>query len=506
MKKTKIGVMVNSSLSTRITKRTIFGAEHIVIEGAGSIIGDSVMNGIYYPMEQVKKLASDSTSIIHAPVSHPMDEAGNFISAGSPQGVHQGYIGAISYNYRMDGDRLVRDIAIDIEKASQSANGREVLRRIENGEDTDTSTGLLMYVEEVSGYGRDGEPYAYVAGEMVLDHDAILLEERGAATSLQGVGMFANSEGDDEELEFCSVTVNASMPSMNMPVANGDHEWSEADAITRIREYTNSADKPSHNYRRFFVQFDRDNADSFDAYKMPFADIIDGVPHAVQAALENAKSKIQTEIADEEKETAMAIVNAYLDKIKKKSVGNSESGIIASLKEKLNSLIEFASSLGYNGNRTDDKSTSNNQEDNAMREMIINALKAAGVNTDGMTDEQLLEAHSKLTANAAGGQGQEGAADNAKAIADAVANALKPLQDEVSSLKGIVNAKNDSELEALSAKVESLKIGINKEQAKALGLEAVKGILTANNVQVGFDVSVGNFKGDKADEMQMPAY
>ena len=76
----------------------------------------------------------------------------------------------------MDGDLLVCDIAIDPEVASRTEKGQRVLDRIEAGEDIDMSTGLVLYVEEAEGYGKDGEPYQYIASNMTLDHFAILDE------------------------------------------------------------------------------------------------------------------------------------------------------------------------------------------------------------------------------------------------------------------------------------------------------------------------------------------
>ena len=203
MKFKRKGLHLNSNLLANavITNKSIYGADHIVVEGAGSIIADTVMNGIYYPRDEVEKLAANTTGDIHAPSGHPVDTAGNFISAGNPQAVHQNYVGAISTNYRMNGDRLVRDIAINPEIANQSVDGKEIIRRINAGEDTDTSTGLLLQLEEIKGIGNDGEPYDFIARNMELDHDALLLRERGAATRLQGVGMFANQLGDDFSID-----------------------------------------------------------------------------------------------------------------------------------------------------------------------------------------------------------------------------------------------------------------------------------------------------------------
>ncbi len=282
------GLHLNSSLTANaiITNKEIYGADHIVIEGAGSIIADTVMNDIFYPKSEVIALANRTKSDLHAPSGHPVDEDGNFISASHPMATQQNFIGGISNNYRMNGDRLVRDIAINPEIANRFDDGKEIIRRIKEKEDTDTSTGLLLQLEEKSGIGNDGEPYKFIARNMELDHDAILLRERGAATSLQGVGMFANSKGDEFKVD--EYTINASLPAMNLPLASSDHVWNESQALSRIKAFTNSEDKPSSNFRRFFLNFDQSNVDSFDSYTNLFADVIDGVPHAVKSPIEAA--------------------------------------------------------------------------------------------------------------------------------------------------------------------------------------------------------------------------
>ncbi len=510
----KKGVLINAKMGTSVARREIFGAEHIVIEGAGSIIGDSVMNGVYYPLEEVQRLASETTGVIHAPVSHPKDSKGNFISAGSPEGVHQGYVGAISYNYRMHGDRLVRDIAIDPEVANGSDKGREVLRRIEEGIDTDTSTGLLLNMEEVDGIGRDGEEYHSVARNMTLDHDAILTDERGAATTLQGVGMFANAEGDMEELTFGEVTVNASMPTMSLPVAPESHTFNESDAIERIKEFTNSGDKPSSNYRRFFLNFDRDNVDSYDAYEMPFADIVNGQPMAVLSALNTAKQTLGS-LDEGDATTANKVIANYEAKSKTQATNaEAEAEVIANGDGKLLSLFKKLASIVAGGdnnvyNQIDKDILSfntNQQEDDAMRDLILSALKNAGVDTEKLNDSDLLAEYNKLNAPAKKEE-EANKDDNDDAVANAVAAAVAPLQAKLDEMESAANAAAEQEKNDLVEKVAGLEIGIDAETAKGMSVNALQNIVTKNTGTVAFNATTSRFKANKANEtVEMPSF
>ena len=108
-----------------------------------------------------------------------------------------------------------------------------------------------------------------------------------------------------------------------------DAEYNEIDAIERIKSYTNSTDAPTSNYRKFFLHFDRDNADSFDAYSMPFADIIDGKPYANKAALSAANVD---SLSDDDKAIANAVIERYSNKKSEgKSFANRVWGKIKSL-------------------------------------------------------------------------------------------------------------------------------------------------------------------------------
>lgn len=531
------GLHLNSSLTSNavITNKSIYGANHIVVEGAGSIIADTVMNGIFYPRDEVEKLAANTNGDIHAPSAHPTDSNGNFISAGDPQAVHQNYVGAISTNYRMKGDRLVRDIAIDPEVANRSADGKEIIRRIEANEDTDTSTGLLLQLEETSGIGNDGEPYEFIARNMELDHDAILLGERGAATTLQGVGMFANSKGDEFAID--QVTINESMIASNLPLAPANHTWNEADALTNIKAFTNSNDKPSSNFRRFFLTFDRKNADDFSAYTNLFADVIDGVPHAVKQPITNAGdnehakayvNRFDNEPTNNKQGFVKKVLNALFGKLMGNELSHDDTH--SKIYDKLNQgrpndcnshwpMEVFDSHFIYRGDNdklykqpystVDDeivfigekseverivefKTITNTNGDRIMRDKILAALTAANVKTDGLDDDALFAAYNGLSDQS----GKDTSAANSEAltkqITDAVTNAVKPLQDQI-------NANANKELDTSVAAVVALNKGIDEATAKTMGLTACNAFLAANG-QPAFGVIAGQHKQVNADE------
>lgn len=318
-------LIVNSTASSgAVTEQRIGNHDYYVVSGAGSIVGNTVMNGIYYPLDEVKKLAASNVGRIPAPVSHPKDENGNLVSAYDQVAQNDFGIGAFSFNYRMSGDRLVRDIAVPKTPSMNSDKHAAVISRIENALDMDTSTGVIYSPVDGSGVGKDGEEYDRVAVNMSLDHDALLPFEIGASTTLMGTGLFANSDGNKSEV----VEYNASMPALNLPLAPLDTSWDSQEADKLIREYTESSDAPSSTYRRYFLYFDRDSVDNFTSYKLPFATIIDGRPHAVLNAINNASSRLeQTQgLSDTDKSRAKRVIESYqakAERMRKDAQGNS---------------------------------------------------------------------------------------------------------------------------------------------------------------------------------------
>ncbi len=479
-------VMIGNRINGRITNKNLFGKPHIIIEGCGSIVGDSVMNGRFYPLSEVRKIPDNTPQWIPAPFDHPGDENGNFIPSYHPLAITQNYGGVWSGNYRMDGDLLIRDIAINIEVAQQSEKGRELLRRIDAGEDVDTSTGLLFIPVDGDGYAPDGEPFGCTVTSPTLDHDAILLDQQGAATSNEGVGIFANSSDENEataEVEFVT-QINTSAPASMMRLVSGPYD--EQGAITRIRQLTNSIEKPSRNYRKFFLQFDRNNSDSFDAYSMPFADVVNGVPVASEEQIKKYAAQ-----ADTLEQAAKDAINSYLSIASNSESEKVEQSLFDKIFAKVMNAIAPIDKVDY----SDSVEPTNQQEDDPMKEKILAALNAAGVKTEGLNEDQLFAEFQKL--NAATNSKQDNA-DIASVVAAAVNGAIKPLQDKINALETAANSSVAKETDALAAEVEALDIGLNAAAAKALGVDGMRSVL-AKNSRAHFNVFAGNSRGNASD-------
>jgi hypothetical protein len=111
-----------------------------------------------------------------------------------------------------EGGRTLVDVTINEAQAKAHPDGGKLLERLDaaiagtNAEPIHVSTGLLVEPIEANGESR-GKKYTRKATKLNYDHLAILLDERGAGTPDDGVGMFLNSAGQAEEVEVCQIAL-----------------------------------------------------------------------------------------------------------------------------------------------------------------------------------------------------------------------------------------------------------------------------------------------------------
>ncbi|AFJ99246.1 DUF2213 domain-containing protein [Cronobacter sakazakii] len=196
--------------SSNISTETIDGDEHIVIRGVVPVVDDVVMNGGLYPAEEINK-SFKTLEGNPMPFGHP--KIGNeHVSATNPRAVNQFHVGAWAENVRKDGDRVVMDMKVNKRIAQSSEKGKRLIERLEdlqansNAEPIHVSTGLLLSREQNSGKSK-GKSYSWVARNMRFDHVAILLDEPGAATPEEGVGIFVNADNSQQEVEVTTVNL-----------------------------------------------------------------------------------------------------------------------------------------------------------------------------------------------------------------------------------------------------------------------------------------------------------
>ena len=449
-----IQVRNSAQTSGLVSYRDFAGIPHTVVSGVGHIVADAVMNGILYPLSAVSELCdklSGPNVYINAPLRHPEID-GNFVSASHPLAIQINGIGAFAYNFRMAGDRLISDLAINEEVASRLEAGAEVVRRIKEGLDCDMSTGLWLSAVADDGIAMDGEPYSYVAADLELDHVAMLPDQVGAASSVEGVGLYANRAmtRGGEMVDLDVAAFNASAAAMRLPLAPSDYEWDYAAAEQRIRELTRSSEQPGSNYRKFHFWFDRAAVGDFASYKLPFADVIDGVPHAVPAALVAAKAALtEAGIPETELSDVSGKIEEYLSRIEAPKQGTKVwDGIINAVK------------LFFSGNKQQTRV-------DPMKDLILAALNAKGIQTDGLDEVALMAAYNEML------QGQE----PAPAVESELVAVVNSLKSELEAVKQTISANKDAEKDALVAEVVALDIGICAEDAKLMGVNSLRNVL-----------------------------
>jgi hypothetical protein len=188
-------VNITRVLNTKAAKKEKRNGREVIVVPSATLPDDVIMNRIKYPASEIKK-SFKGLEKAPAPLNHPT-VAGKFVSARSPEGINQGWIGAWNENVRQEKGRVFLDKVIDVEVANRTEDGKRVLEAIEKGKPIHTSTGLIGEVEKVN----DAKDHDMVIRNMEFDHDAILLDFAGAATPEQGVGIFVNADGSTEEID-----------------------------------------------------------------------------------------------------------------------------------------------------------------------------------------------------------------------------------------------------------------------------------------------------------------
>jgi len=106
-----------------------------------------------------------------------------------------------------------------------------------------------------------------------------------------------------------------------LPVLNDrDKQWDSSEAIARIRDFTNSKDKPSAQYKRAFLFYDTEDEENFGGYKLPIADVVDNklvaIPRAlfaVAGVLSGARGGV--DIPNEDKDKIKLKINQYYERM-----------------------------------------------------------------------------------------------------------------------------------------------------------------------------------------------
>ncbi|KHO35585.1 phage protein [Enterobacter sp. FB] len=421
MKLSSIHVKSLAINASNISTTTINGQEHYVIRGAVPIVDDIVMNGGLYPAEEINNSYQTMERKL-MPIGHPMVN-GKYVSANDPQAVNDYYAGAWAQNVSKANDKVVMDVYVNKAVADTKPDGKRLIQRLDdmisgnNADPIHVSTGLLLNKEQKAGESKQ-KKYSWVAHNMQFDHIAILLDEPGAGTPDEGVGMFVNSDGQEADVESTNLIDAAN--SMK------DGWWN------KTKFYLSNASNYSFDEICAALRNKMSEGKPETYYFWPEAVWPDRFIYE-----ENGKYLQQKYLIDDD--------------------GKAE--LVGDPVEVVRKPTEYE--------------VKTNGETNPMKEKMIAALNAAGVKTEGLTDDQVWDAYNQQMQKKEGGGDQGQAQINSDAITAAVNLALKPLTDEISTLKSQLQANAESDLktkrDAVKAKFSFMtEAAINSLSGEAL--------------------------------------
>lgn len=395
MKLSSIHVKSLAINASNISTTTINGQEHYVIRGAVPIVDDIVMNGGLYPAEEINNSYQTMEGKL-MPLPHPMVD-GKYVSANDPRAINTYHVGAWAQNVSKSGDQVVMDVYINKAVAETKPDGKRLINRLDEmiaGTNTDPihlSTGLLTNKEKKSGESK-GKKHSWIARNMQFDHIAILLDEPGAGTPEEGVGMFVNADGQEGEVE------NASL----------------IDAANSLKDGL-------LNKVKFFFTHNSDA--SFD-------EIYQMLREAIRAPSGSDVYRYVVTVWPDKfiyEEGNKLFQQKYL-------IDDSGVTLVGEPVEVVRKPTEYE--------------VKTNGETNPMKEKMIAALNAAGVKTEGLTDDQVWDAYNQQMQKKNGGGDHGQAQINSDVITAAVNAAITPLNEKLSKLETQLQANAESEQKA----------------------------------------------------------
>ena len=450
MKRNRVNVLTVVNSASNITTETIDGKPHIVVRGITPVVDDIVMNRKLYPAAEIGK-AYNTLERNPMPLGHPKVD-GKHVSARDVRAVNNYHVGAWLQNVSHAGGKVTGDMYVDRRYAESSEKGKRLVNRLDemaagtNVDPIHISTGLLYSGIAANGESK-GKKYTEIATNMMFDHVAVLLDEPGAGTPGEGVGIFVNAEGNDQEIEIASL----------------------ADAADCTREGL-------LNKTKFFFT----NASSFS-----FDDI--------QRAINDRLRQGRTDDNWLWPETVWPDTFIYRDDtryFKQKYLIDDEG------------VAQFVGEPQEVVRKPTEYEIKTNGERDPMKELIVNALKAAGKPTEGKTDAELMDAYNQMAAEKAADKTEtpeekaarlKKEADDKKAK-ETAANSeqapawFKPFADKLTTIESGLAVNADKEKGEKRTAVKA-KFGLDDLAVNALDGAALDGLYAQCQTTTGLNGS-----------------
>lgn len=448
MSRKSVNVLTVINSASNITTETINGSEHIVVKGVVPIVDDVVMNGGLYPAAEINQGYGTMERKL-MPLGHPKVDD-KYVSANDPVAVNDYHGGAFAMNVKKADGRVVMDMAVNRRYAEAHPKGVRLLERLdammnkEQVEPIHISTGLQLNKQEKKGESR-GKKYSWIASNMQFDHIAILLDEPGAATPEEGVGIFVNAQGDQLEIETANLT-----------------------------DASNCTEEGLLNKAKFFFT----NASNYS-----FDDI-----------LRSLSQKLREGKPDD--------FYAWPDSVWPDKFIYNDKGKTYQQKYLIgdDGSAEFVGEPQEVVRKPTEYEIKTNGAENPMKDMIVNALKAKGKPTEGKTDAELFDAFNQMNAEEAATKTEtpeQKAAREKKEAADKddkdkATNSeempawAKLLTEQVTAINSQINANSDKEKVEKRSAVKA-KFGLDDLAVNALDGAALDGLFAQCSTSTGLN-------------------
>lgn len=462
MKKSQIQVRSLAVNAANISHETIDGVDHIVVRGVVPIVDDIVMNGGLYPASEINasyKSIEDNLM----PMSHPKIGS-DFVSAMNPRAVNAFHVGAWATNVRKDGGKVVMDMKVNTQMANATDNGKRLIDRLnamESGEDVEpihVSTGLLLNRQEMKGNSK-GKDYTWVASNMNFDHVAILLDEPGAGTPSEGVGIFVNAQDEKQDVELIVCQLDEATNATK-------ENW-----LKKIKNYLTNSESLS------------------------FDDITDAIYNKLRSVYPNPDDMVWISVV-------------YNDNFIYRQGGASfrQSYVIDQ-----SGQCEFAGDPVEVIKDPTTYSIKTNGDIDQMKDLITNALKAKGIEVEGKTEAELLEAYNESMKEEKPEPKKptetvEDEGDDTKKPAkkDTASNAdVEALRQEMAEMRKQLNAQKDSELAEDKAAIKSA-FNMSDESIAAMSPKAIKELAANCKSTYGLNSQFAGNSGNQKTTYEMP--
>ena len=358
MKRNRVNVLTVVNSASNITTETIDGKPHIVVRGITPVVDDIVMNRKLYPAAEIEK-AYNTLERNPMPLGHPKVD-GKHVSARDVRAVNEYHVGAWLQNVSHKGGKVTGYMYVNRQYAESSEKGKRLINRLDemiagtNSEPIHISTGLLYSGIAANGESK-GKKYNEIATNMMFDHVAVLLDEPGAGTPEEGVGIFVNAEGDEVEIE-----------------------------VTNLEE-PDTSDQQDPAYKTFFNQlkaFFGANSDSTQKETDPMKDLIvnalkakgKSVDGKSDAELMDAYNQMLAENADSKEETPEEKAAREKAEKEERERANNQAEAPAWFKPFADDLAAVKSGLTVNADKEKSEQRAAVKAKFGMTDVAVNAL------------------------------------------------------------------------------------------------------------------------------------